>query len=154
MRRRSEKRMRIGIVVGGGPALGINGVIRSAVIEAVNSGEEVVGLFDGFQWLMTGRTDCVTPLTIEDVSRIHFMGGSFLRTSRANPTKSRDKMRQIIASLRKLRIDRLITIGGDDTAFTAYKVGEEGKGAIRVVHVPKTIDNDLPLPGLMPTFGF
>lgn len=154
MKRRSDKRQRIGIVVGGGPAPGINGVIRSATIEAVNSGEKVVGIFDGFQGLMIGRTDGVTPLGIEDVSRIHFMGGSLLRSSRANPTKNRDKLRRVIRSLRKLRIDRLITIGGDDTAFTAYKVEQEGGGVVRVAHVPKTIDNDLPLPGLMPTFGF
>lgn len=154
MKRGRDKRGRLGIVVGGGPAPGINGVIRSATIEAINSGEEVIGIFDGFQGLMEGKTNGIMPLGIEDVSRIHFMGGSLLRSSRANPTKSRDKMKRVVRSLRKLRIDRLITIGGDDTAFTAYRLEQEGGGAIRVAHVPKTIDNDLPLPGLMPTFGF
>jgi len=77
---------RMGILVGGGPAPGINGVIHSATIEAINNGFEVIGIYDGFKHLMEGKL-VSTPLSIRDVSRIHVDGGSILRTSRANPTK-------------------------------------------------------------------
>ena len=77
---------RLGIIVGGGPAPGINSTISAAVIEAINSGLEVVGIYDGFQNLMEGNADVVRSLSIPDVSRIHTQGGSILRTARANPT--------------------------------------------------------------------
>ncbi len=144
----------LAILVGGGPAPGINGVISAATIEARNRGVRVLGVLDGFQWLAEGRTDRVTPLEIRDVSRIHFRGGSILRTSRANPTKDARKLEQVVASLRALGVRHLVTIGGDDTAFSASRVAAEAGGALSVVHVPKTIDNDLPLPGGIVTFGF
>lgn len=96
----------------------------------------------------------IRPLTSEDVSRIHGTGGSILRTSRANPTKSAALLENAVQTLRELGISRLVTIGGDDTAFGAREVAAAAQGEIRVAHVPKTIDNDLPLPGDMPTFGF
>ncbi len=145
---------RLGILVGGGPAPGINGVISSVTIEAINSGFQVVGIYDGFEHLILGRTDQVRPLTIADVSRIHFQGGSVLRTSRANPTRSLDHLRRVGETLGSLGIDHLVTIGGDDTAFGAAEVARVSQGSLRLVHVPKTIDNDLPLPGGMPTFGY
>ena len=145
---------KFGILVGGGPAPGINSVISSVTIEAINSGFEVVGIMDGFQHLIEGRTDHVQPLTIADVSRIHFQGGSVLRTSRANPTRSSEHLERVGQTLRELGIGRLVTIGGDDTAFGASEVARVSHDSLRVVHVPKTIDNDLPLPGGMPTFGF
>jgi ATP-dependent phosphofructokinase / diphosphate-dependent phosphofructokinase len=153
--------VKLGIVCGGGPAPGINSVISAAVIEAVNSGWEVVGILDGFEHLIQGPTDEVRPLRIGDVSRIHPLGGSILFTSRANPT-TRDeeaddpewRMHNTVNALNELRLDALMTIGGDDTAYSASKVAEAAGGSLRVAHVPKTIDNDLPLPGGMPTFGF
>ncbi|MCJ7811163.1 MAG: 6-phosphofructokinase [Dehalococcoidia bacterium] len=145
---------RLGILVGGGPAPGINSTISAATIEAVNSGLEVVGIYDGYQYLMEGRVDRVRPLTIPDVSLIHFQGGSILRTSRSNPTRSAEELQRTLHALRDLGIAYLITIGGDDTAFAAYEVAKAANGAFRVAHVPKTIDNDLPLPGGMSTFGF
>jgi len=78
---------RVGILVGGGPAPGINGVISAVTLEARNRAHEVVGIYDGFHWLMAGKSDRVKPLDHDDVSRIHFQGGSILNTSRANPTK-------------------------------------------------------------------
>src|SRR5438477_13041368 len=75
----------VGILVGGGPAPGINGVISSATIEAINNGLEVLGIYDGFKWLSDDAFDPqqhTTPLTIARVSRIHFHGGSILRTAR------------------------------------------------------------------------
>ncbi len=147
-------RGRLGILVGGGPAPGINSAISAAAIQAVNEGLEVLGIYDGFQHLVEGRTDQVRPLAIADVSRIHFQGGSILRTSRANPTRIEDDLQRAMQALRDLNVRYLVTIGGDDTAFAASRVAEAADGTVRVAHVPKTIDNDLPLPGGMPTFGF
>ena len=145
---------KFGILVGGGPAPGINGVIGAATIAARASGAEVLGLLDGFQWLIEGETKHVRELNTEDVSRIHLTGGSVLRTSRANPTKDKQHLQNVVNTLKKLGIDHLITIGGDDTAFSAKTVADAANGQIKVVHVPKTIDNDLPLPGVIPTFGY
>lgn len=145
---------RLAILVGGGPAPGINGVISAATIEAINENKDVVGIIDGFKWLSEGRTDKAILLTIDEVSRIHSTGGSVLRISRENPTKDPRKMQNVISALKDLKIKYLLTIGGDDTAYSASMVEKEVKGKISVAHVPKTIDNDLPLPGGMPTFGF
>ncbi len=145
---------RLGILVGGGPAPGINSAISAATIEAVNSGLEVVGIYDGYRYLMEGRVDRVRPLAIPDVSQIHFQGGSILRTSRSNPTGDAEELQRTVHALRELGIAYLVTIGGDDTAFGAQEVAKAANGAFRVAHVPKTIDNDLPLPGGMSTFGF
>ncbi|MEE8465633.1 MAG: diphosphate--fructose-6-phosphate 1-phosphotransferase [Dehalococcoidia bacterium] len=149
-----NKTARMGILVGGGPAPGINSAIGAAVIEAVNSGLSVVGIIDGFKHLAEGRTDMVRALEISDVSRIHSQGGSILRTSRTNPAKHEDDLRRTVNSIRGLGIEYLVTIGGDDTAFGASEVARAAGGSLKVAHVPKTIDNDLPLPGGMPTFGF
>jgi 6-phosphofructokinase len=147
------ERRRFGILVGGGPAPGINSAIGAVTIEAINNGFEVVGIYDGFEHLARGRTDMVRPLTIADVSRIHFQGGSILRTSRADPTRG-ENLPRTLQALRELGIGYLITIGGDGTAYAASEVAQAANGALRVAHIPKTIDNDLPLPGGMPTFGF
>ena len=144
----------LGILVGGGPAPGINGVIGAATIEAINNGLDVVGILDGFRWLCRGDTAHVRQLKIEDVSRIHFQGGSILRTARDNPAKSPETLSAVSGSLEALGLDYLVTIGGDDTAYSASQVAEHSRGRLRVAHVPKTIDNDIPLPGGMPTFGF
>ena len=144
----------LAILVGGGPAPGINSVIGAATIRARLEGLQVVGVRDGFEWLMQGDIDHVIPLTIENVSRIHFRGGSYLGISRANPTKSAALLDKTVESLLRLNVSQLITIGGDDTSFSAMKVEERAAGAIRVVHVPKTIDNDLHLPAHVDTFGF
>jgi len=145
---------RLAILVAGGPAPGINSVISAATIRGQLEGVEVLGIRDGFEWIMRGDVDHTTPLTIESVSRIHFRGGSHIGISRANPTTNPDHLEQVVVSLLRLNVDMLITIGGDDTAFSAMRVEEQGRGRIRVVHVPKTIDNDLDLPANVDTFGF
>lgn len=149
-----QRPKRLGILVGGGPAPGINSVISAATIEAVNSGLDVVGIYDGFQHLMEGRTDVVRPLAIPDVSRVHFQGGSILRTSRAVVTKSRETLDRAAASLRDLGLSYLLTIGGDGMASASTRLAQAADGAVRVIQAPKTIDNDIPLPGDMPTFGY
>jgi len=147
-------RGRLGILVGGGPAPGINGVIAAATIEGINQGYEVIGFYDGFKWLAAGEAEHCRPLTIRDVSGIHLRGGSILGTSRTNPTKSETSMQNVFKVFEQLGITTLVTIGGDDTAFSASQVAKRSNGKIHVAHVPKTIDNDLPLPGSTPTFGF
>lgn len=147
-------RKRLAIVVGGGPAPGINSVIGAATIRCVLEGVDVLGLQDGFDWVMHGNIEHVLPLSIESVSRIHFRGGSVIGISRANPTKDPQLLENTVISLLRLNVSQLITIGGDDTAFSAMRLEEQSAGRIRVAHVPKTIDNDLDLPPAIDTFGF
>lgn len=148
------QRTTVGILVGGGPAPGINSVISAVTIRSILGGCDVVGIIDGFKWLMEGSTSQVRPLSIEQVSRIHFRGGSSLGTSRANPTKKAESLANVLSALMRLGVTRLVTIGGDDTAFSSLKLEELAAGRIQIVHVPKTIDNDLDLPAGIPTFGF
>jgi len=150
----TAKSGRLALLVGGGPAPGINGVISAVTIEAIEQGYEVIGFLDGFKGLVEGRTDHLRHLTIDDVKRINLRGGSILRTARTNPTRSEEHMRNVLDVLRKLQVGMLVTIGGDDTAYSGSQVYARANGSIRVAHVPKTIDNDLPLPGSTPTFGF
>jgi ATP-dependent phosphofructokinase / diphosphate-dependent phosphofructokinase len=143
----------LAILVGGGPAPGINAVISAATIEARNHGVRVLGCYDGFKWLVQGDIDHVVKLEINDTSRIHFDGGSIIRTSRTNPTRTPDGIARVAEALKRLGVDHLVTIGGDDTAFAASQLAEALEG-LTVAHVPKTIDNDLPLPSDIMTFGF
>lgn len=162
-------RPKLAILVGGGPAPGINGVIGAATIEAVNNGLSVVGIYDGFKWLSTEQfvpERHTVELKIKDVARIHFDGGSILRTARtALLDESRmghstvvqpddRKVAAVVRNLTQLGVTHVMTIGGDDTALSSRFVADKTGGRIRVVHVPKTIDNDLPLAGDAPTFGF
>jgi ATP-dependent phosphofructokinase / diphosphate-dependent phosphofructokinase len=145
---------KLALLVGGGPAPGINGVISAATIEARNHGLEVIGFQDGFRWLMQADDRQWRPLDIADVKDFALRGGSILGTSRDNPARSEGAMAAVLGVLRRLGVTALVTIGGDDTAFSASQVYKKAGGAIRVAHVPKTIDNDLPLPDSTPTFGF
>ena len=147
----------IGIVVGGGPAPGLNGVIHAVTIEAINNGYKVIGILEGFKYLAAGAPRFI-PLTIRDVSRIHLQGGTILRTSRVNPTTSEETLQNTVNALKDAGITHLVSTGGDDTAFSAYTVSRYAQKEmgldLRSVHVPKTIDNDLPLPEGVPTFGY
>jgi 6-phosphofructokinase len=160
---------RLGIIVGGGPAPGINAVIGAATIEATNRGFEVIGFYDGFRWLASDefhRNLHTVPLETAKVARIHFDGGSLLRTSRTSlidDTRLKEhtlvapcpkKIGEAIRNLRALGITHLLTIGGDDTALSARFICDSTDQELRLVHVPKTIDNDLPLPQDASTFGF
>jgi 6-phosphofructokinase 1 len=145
---------KLAILVGGGPAPGVNSVICAVTIRAINHGIQVIGIKDGFKWLMKGDISHVKRLNIDDVSRIHFMGGAHIGIARDNPTKNRKHLENAVTSLLRLNVDKLITIGGDDTAYSALKLEEVAAGRIRVVHIPKTIDNDLDLPLGICTFGY
>jgi ATP-dependent phosphofructokinase / diphosphate-dependent phosphofructokinase len=144
----------VAILVGGGPAPGINGVIASATIEAIHNGLRVIGLYDGYAHIAQGDTKHTVELDIDRVSPIHATGGSVLRTSRTNPGKSETTLRNCVRALNELSVRYLIAIGGDDTTYGATRIAEMTEGRIGVVTVPKTIDNDLPLPDNAPTFGF
>ena len=148
---------RLGILVGGGPAPGINAVIAAATIRARLSGAEVIGITNGFQRLLSedpAAEGAFRPLEITDVSRIHFRGGSALGTSRANPTRTEGDLDRVLGALASQGIEKLITIGGDDTAFSCSKLAEQAGDRLSVAHVPKTIDNDLDLPPAVDTFGY
>lgn len=121
----------MGIVVGGGPAPGINGVIGAAAIEAINNGLKVSGFYDGFTHLAGDQFDPakhVTELTIKETSRVHFDGGSILRTARTSLLDQEklktstvvqpdaQKTSRVCERLRSLQVTHLLTIGGDDTA--------------------------------------
>jgi 6-phosphofructokinase 1 len=148
------QRRTLAILAAGGPAPGINSVIGAATIRARLEGLDVLGIRDGFEWLMQGDVEHVMPLGIQEVSRIHFRGGSYIGISRANPTTDPALLENSLVSLLRLNATDLITIGGDDTAYSAMRLAKQAAGRIRVVHVPKTIDNDLPLPPDVDTFGF
>lgn len=146
----------IAIVCGGGPAPGINSVISGIVNEATRHGWDVLGIYDGFSRLARGEKNYVR-LEPNDISRIHLTGGCILKMSRFNPTKKESDLRTVVETLTELGVTHLVTIGGDDTAYSSAAVSEFARKVgrtINVVHVPKTIDNDLPLPEGVPTFGF
>ncbi len=149
----------LAVLCGGGPAPGMNGVISALTIAARRADWGVLGVYDGFSRLARGEKEkAAVPLEIASVSRIHREGGSVLRTARFNPTKSEEDLRRVVDTLVALGVTHLATIGGDDTAYSASRVAafaREKLGiTLNVVHVPKTIDNDLPLPEGVPTFGF
>ena len=144
---------RIGILVGGGPAPGTNGVISAVVIEAVKAGCVPVGLHDGFEWLAQRYTDEQHEMTIPEVARIHLGGGVHLGTSRADITRDAATLENAVSALKKLGIEALVTVGGDDLVRSSAAVERETRGAIRVAQVPKSIDNDLWLPLPVATLG-
>src|SRR6476646_10720702 len=105
----------LAILVGGGPAPGINAVIAAATIEARNHGLRVLGCYDGFKWLVQGDTEHVTELAIND-------------TSRTNPTKTPEGVNKVAEALKRLGVDHLLTIGGDDTAFASSRLAKALEG--------------------------
>ncbi len=153
-----EEQGNFGILVGGGPAPGLNGVIAAVTMEACHKGHKVYGIYDGYKWLVKGDPNLLQQhiklLDIPDVARIHFNGGSVLRTSRTNPVKDPNGVSNAVKMLNSLGISYMVTTGGDDTAYGASKIAEMAEGKIKFAHVPKTIDNDLPLPHNLPTFGY
>ncbi len=144
----------LALLVGGGPAPGINGVIGAAALTALAAGMRVVGIEEGYRHLAAGDISHVRELTVDDVARIHLTGGSILRTSRTNPARDEATLARCVAGLEQLGVRYLACIGGDDTTYGATRIAERTRGRIGVVSIPKTIDNDLPLPDGVPTFGY
>jgi phosphofructokinase-like protein len=151
--------VRIAITTGGGDAPGLNAVIRAAVLTAIDRGWHVLGIKKGYAGLL--GDDEVIPLTRDQVRGIGHLGGTILRTTnRGNPFSypvrqhdgsfvERDRSDELIENARNLGINALISIGGDGSLAIAQKLVQRG---MRVVCVPKTIDNDVS--GTISTFGF
>jgi phosphofructokinase-like protein len=138
--------MRIGILTGGGDCPGLNPAIRGAVFKALDYGDECVGIVLGWQGLLSCETEL---LDLARVDEIIDRGGTILGTSRTNPFKDPALVQQTIANIAALGLDAIIAIGGDDTLGVATKLAALG---VKVVGVPKTMDNDLS--GTDSTFGF
>jgi 6-phosphofructokinase 1 len=125
----------------------LNAVIRAVVRKGIaQHGLSIAGIKSGWQGLLTGD---IEELTLESVSGILPKGGTILRTSRTNPLGNPDGSRRVLDNLKRHRIEALIVVGGEDTLGAAYKISQMG---VRLVGVPKTIDNDLP--GTDYSFGF
>jgi phosphofructokinase-like protein len=138
--------LKIGILNGGGDCAGLNAVTRAVVRKCGQLGYEVVGIRHGWAGLLTLDT---TPLKWEDVSHIINVGGTILHTTRTNPFSHPNGPETVLANVRKLGLDALIAVGGEDTLSVAGKLAEMG---LKVVGVPKTIDNDIVDTDV--TFGF
>jgi len=139
--------MRVGILTGGGDCPGLNAVIRAAVRKGIfHYKDEFVGFLEGWRGVVENQT---RPLNAEAVSGILHLGGTILRTSRTNPRKMEGGIDKCLANIKANNLDALITIGGDDTQGVANALVEKG---VKIVGVPKTIDNDLS--GTDVCFGF
>lgn len=142
----------IAILCAGGPAPGINTVISTVAKVFLRDGYRIIGIHDGYKNLFNGKAETVN-INFHYADRIFPRGGSTLRMSRYKPKDKEFSADFFVENNVKL----LVTIGGDDTASTSNRLAkylEEQKVNIQNIHVPKTIDNDIPLPNLMPTFGF
>jgi phosphofructokinase-like protein len=129
--------MKIGVLTGGGDAPGLNAAIKAAVNKASELGFDVIGIKRGWAGMLELDTQ---PLSLDSVEEIHSRGGVVLYTSRTNPFKVENGPKRVILNMKKLNIDALIAMGGEDTLGVAQKLYEIG---VPVVGVPKTIDNDI-----------
>jgi ATP-dependent phosphofructokinase / diphosphate-dependent phosphofructokinase len=139
--------MRIGVLTGGGDCPGLNAVIRAVVRKGIDEfGDQIVGFRDGWRGVLEDVQD---ELTIESTRGILPRGGTILGSSRTNPSRREGGIELVRGTLERHRLDGLIAIGGEDTLGAANRLNEAG---IRVIGVPKTIDNDLGATDV--TFGF
>jgi len=137
---------RIGILTGGGDCPGLNPVIRAVVRKAHQDGIEVIGIKNGWKGLVENE---IIPLDLRSTSGILPKGGTILGTSRTNPYKKEEDLKNVFDNYKKLKLDALIAVGGEDTLGVANKLVKDG---LKIVGVPKTIDNDLEQTDY--TFGF
>jgi 6-phosphofructokinase 1 len=138
---------RIGILTGGGDCPGLNPAIRGVVYRALSEGIECVGILDGWKGMIEAKS---VPLTLQDVEYIVNKGGTIVGTSRTNPYKKENGPEKCVETLKKLQLDAVIAMGGEDTLGVATKLYKEKN--FPVVGVPKTMDNDLSATDY--TFGF
>lgn len=138
--------MRVGILTGGGDCPGLNAVIRAVVWQASRYGDQIIGIKNGWEGLVTGTG---TPLDRKAMGGLLCRGGTILGTSRTNPFKDAGTTKTVINNMKKMGLDAIIAVGGEDTLGAAYKLSKLG---IPIIGVPKTIDNDLS--GTDFTFGF
>ena len=138
--------MRFGVLTGGGDCPGLNAAVRAVVYRAAHAGHETVGFLDGWKGV---RDRLVRPLVPGEVADIILRGGTVLGSSRTNPFKNEEDAAKVLATLRAERVDVLIAIGGDDTLSAGRELAKHG---VKVVGVPKTMDNDVAATDW--TFGF
>src|ERR671922_1960047 len=139
--------VRVGVLTGGGDCPGLNAVIRAIVRKGIDEyGHAIIGFRDGWRGVLDNEYD---ELTIESTRGILHRGGTILGTSRTNPVKDEEGPAMARETMRSLKLDGLIAIGGEDTLGAANRLDEDG---VPVVGVPKTIDNDIG--GTDMTFGF
>jgi 6-phosphofructokinase 1 len=138
--------LKIGILNGGGDCAGLNAVTRAVVRKSEQLGYEVIGIKHGWAGLLDISTK---PLSWNDVSEIIKVGGTILHTTRTNPFSRKEGDRTVLENVKKIGLDAVIVVGGEDTLSVAAKLAQEG---LRVVAVPKTIDNDIVSTDV--TFGF
>lgn len=144
------------ILTGGGPAPGMNTVVGSIAKTFITNGYRVLGLHGGYKGLFSENPN-FTDIDFLMADSIFNRGGSYLVMSRYKPTKEDFEQNFNLDFFKDNNIQLLVTIGGDDTASTANRVAKylsEHNHSISNIHVPKTIDNDLPLPMQRPTFGY
>ncbi len=139
---------RIGVLTGGGDCPGLNAVIRAVVTKASQNNIKVIGIKNGWKGLVEADTIDLGPDAVSDILP---KGGTILGTSRTNPYKKPEDLQKVIDNYKKLKLDALIAIGGEDTLGVANKLNKEKKG-VNIVGCPKTIDNDLNATDY--TFGF
>jgi 6-phosphofructokinase 1 len=145
----------VAVLVGGSPAPGVNAVICSVTIEAINSGCDVIGIYEGYKRLREGKSKTIQ-FAKKDVQKLFSQGGSVLRTSKMQLTNAQE-VDNVLRVLELLRVRYLITIGGVNTAHSTTLVAAAAKSSkykLSVIHVPKTIFNDIPLPSQTRAFGF
>lgn len=138
--------LKIGVLTGGGDCPGLNAVIRAVVRKSINQGNEVIGIKDGWKGLIQNDT---VKLDLDSISGILPRGGTILGTSRTNPYKKPEDVAKVKENFKKIGLDALVAIGGEDTLGVASKLYKEG---LKIVGAPKTIDNDLNCTDY--TFGF
>ena len=137
---------RLGVLTGGGDCPGLNPVIRAVTRRALQADLHVIGIRNGWKGLIANDTAL---LDLHSVSGILPKGGTILGTSRTNPFKRPEDLAKLRETFKKLQLDALIAIGGEDTLGVATRLVKEG---FKIVGVPKTIDNDLSMTDF--TFGF
>ncbi|MBM3252712.1 MAG: 6-phosphofructokinase [Candidatus Omnitrophica bacterium] len=137
---------KIGILTGGGDCPGLNSVIRAVVRKSLEYNLEVIGIKNGWKGLIENDT---MKLDLQSVSGILPKGGTILGTSRTNPYKKEEYLKNLLENYKRLNLDVLIAVGGEDTLGVADKLSKEG---LKIVGIPKTIDNDLSCTDY--TFGF
>jgi 6-phosphofructokinase len=149
----------LAIIIGGGPAPGLNGVISSATMYAIQLGYRVIAFHDGYKHLATGNKEeieaNVMELNVDDIVHISSDGGSIIRPSRYDPSKYPDKVHTVLSMLREYKVRYLLIIGGNQKIKTTHIVtqGIDPKD-MQIIVIPKTIDNDIQLPYGQTTFGF
>nr|MCR5244235.1 6-phosphofructokinase [Bacteroidales bacterium] len=142
------------ILCGGGPAPGMNTVVFSVAKTFLSNGYRVIGLHGGYSGLFS-KNPRTEDIDFFKADAYFNRGGSYLQMSRFKPTDNDFQENFNLSLFQENNIKLLITVGGDDTASTANRIAKflEAKNyPIRNIHVPKTIDNDLPLPNNAPTF--